>query len=75
MCYELKIYPDIHSLFEWSNWMTPFSYPRQFDTVFFVAILEDIAATEINENEVQKIEVCMVDYLTQRRRNIISKGH
>ena len=31
---------DVNLLIPWSNWLTPNSYPRRFDTMFFVAPIE-----------------------------------
>lgn len=57
MCHKLKIYPDICSLHEWSNWVTPFSLPQQFDTAFFLAAFQNIPPSSPAKNEVQDLEV------------------
>lgn len=38
MCQELRIVPDVWSLYEWSNWLTPLGLQsnRRYDTAFFV---------------------------------------
>ncbi|PAA50757.1 hypothetical protein BOX15_Mlig015706g5, partial [Macrostomum lignano] len=38
---SLGLCPDLHSLYEWSNWLTPstLSSPRRFDTAFFLCCL------------------------------------
>lgn len=40
MCRELGCVPDIYSLIEWSNWLTPWILPRRYDTVFYLACLD-----------------------------------
>jgi len=40
MCKLLSIYPDVHRLHEWSNWVTPAFEAKRFDTKFFLAILD-----------------------------------
>ncbi|XP_050396938.2 acyl-coenzyme A diphosphatase NUDT19 [Patella vulgata] len=47
MCQELNIIPDVWSLYEWSNWLTPTGqdkfakYGRRYDTAFYVACVPD----------------------------------
>lgn len=39
MCLELDLIPEVWSLYEWSNWLTPLrgeENMRRFDTIFFV---------------------------------------
>jgi nucleoside diphosphate-linked moiety X motif protein 19 len=36
---ELNCVPDVSSLIEWSNWLTPFNSPRRYDTIFYLACL------------------------------------
>ena len=41
VCRELNCYPDVSSLFEWSNWLTPARSNRRYDTLFFVSCREE----------------------------------
>lgn len=42
LCEHLKCYPDLWSLYEWSNWMTPTTNARRrFDNAFYLACLSD----------------------------------
>ena len=41
MCLELDMVPDIWSLYEWSNWLSPVSSSRRFDTAFFLCCIHD----------------------------------
>jgi hypothetical protein len=34
ICVELNLRPNIESLIEWSNWMTPQIEKKRFDTLF-----------------------------------------
>ncbi|KAJ8955468.1 hypothetical protein NQ318_003568 [Aromia moschata] len=36
MCTQLDIHPDVWSLHDWSNWMTPSELHHRFDTMFFI---------------------------------------
>lgn len=33
--------PDIFSMVEWSNWLTPFNSKRRYDTIFYLVSLEE----------------------------------
>ena len=37
---ELECVPDIWSLIEWSNWLTPRNSKRRYDTVFYMCFVE-----------------------------------
>ena len=37
---ELECVPDIWSLIEWSDWLTPRNSKRRYDTVFYMTFVE-----------------------------------
>ncbi|XP_043486729.1 nucleoside diphosphate-linked moiety X motif 19-like [Polistes fuscatus] len=40
MCEKLKCYPDLWSLHEWSNWLTPTYFTKKrYDTIFYIACM------------------------------------
>ncbi|XP_046832947.1 acyl-coenzyme A diphosphatase NUDT19 [Vespa crabro] len=40
MCEKLKCYPDLWSLHEWSNWLTPTYFTtKRYDTIFYIACM------------------------------------
>lgn len=41
MCRELDMVPDVWSLYEWSNWLTPPMRGKRFDTAFFVCCIDE----------------------------------
>ncbi|KAE9554454.1 hypothetical protein FO519_002328 [Halicephalobus sp. NKZ332] len=51
--FSLRTMLDVNSLVPWSNWLTPASYKRRFDTVFFVIPLKESSAIEFCEKEMQ----------------------
>ncbi|XP_038207639.1 nucleoside diphosphate-linked moiety X motif 19 isoform X1 [Zerene cesonia] len=56
LCEAYNCYPDIWSLHYWSNWLSPATVPKRFDTAFFVTAIED-KITDIKSNsEVVKVE-------------------
>lgn len=59
LCEEIQMVPDVWSLYEWSNWLTPIrlnvQHPtkpdpkrntRRFDTIFYVTMLDQIPASD-----------------------------
>lgn len=57
LCKEYNCYPDIWSLYYWSNWLSPLVIKRRFDTAFFVAALENRPTSIRASSEVVNVEV------------------
>ena len=69
MCRELNVLPDIWSLYEWSNWLTPVlpkSGPghekghgkgRRYDTAFYLCVLDYIPNAVHCDKEITELEV------------------
>lgn len=51
MCRELDCVPDVWSLTEWCNWLTPISLPRRFDTLFYTCFLDDEPTVLLDDKE------------------------
>ena len=58
-CRELDCVPDIWSLVEWSDWLTPRNEKRRYDTVFFMCYSESKPEARPDMVEVTKTQVCM----------------
>ena len=57
-CYrELECVPDVFSLIEWSNWLTPSNYMRRFDTIFYFCCMDTKPDTTHDDLEVSRVEV------------------
>ncbi|XP_059051118.1 acyl-coenzyme A diphosphatase NUDT19-like [Achroia grisella] len=56
LCKEYNCYPDIWSLFYWSQWMTPCNFRRRFDTAFFVTTLQHRPEKLKCSSEVTKVQ-------------------
>ncbi|KAJ8020448.1 Nucleoside diphosphate-linked moiety X motif 19 [Holothuria leucospilota] len=59
MCKELDIVPNLWSLFEVSNLLTPRSLLRRYDTIFYLTTLDSVPRVIINEKEMasdQRVE-------------------
>lgn len=56
LCEEHKCYPDIWSLYYWSNWLTPAFLPKRFNAAFFIAALNDKPINIENNSEVVDAE-------------------
>ena len=57
---ELHCVPDVFSLVEWSDWLTPSSYQRRFDTVFYLCCTNAKPDISHDNLEVSHAEVCSV---------------
>ena len=61
MLEELNLLPDICSLHEWSNWLTPIRLQRhankRFDTMFYVCCVNAEPATVHDEEEIVEAQV------------------
>ncbi|XP_015120579.1 nucleoside diphosphate-linked moiety X motif 19-like isoform X2 [Diachasma alloeum] len=56
MCEGLHCFPDVWSLHEWSNWLTPpFISGRRFDTIFFLACMPSEPDTQCEPSEVEEL--------------------
>ncbi|XP_022821276.1 nucleoside diphosphate-linked moiety X motif 19-like, partial [Spodoptera litura] len=56
LCEEYQCYPDIWSLYYWSNWLSPITLPKRFDTAFFIAAIKDKPDYLRSSSEVVKVE-------------------
>jgi nucleoside diphosphate-linked moiety X motif protein 19 len=56
-CLEIGLCPDIWSLHEWWNWLTPNALGhKRFDTMFYVCCLDFLPKAFSDDNEVSKLE-------------------
>lgn len=73
MCKTLDIVPDIWSLTEWSNWLTPVSHARKasqtdegskrrYDTAFFICLLDNIPDAVHDDKESVHLQVWLFLY-------------
>lgn len=57
---EIEAVPDVWSLKEWSDWLTPTDLnaqgKRRFDTIFYTACLEEIPITLLDQAEIQAVQ-------------------
>jgi nucleoside diphosphate-linked moiety X motif protein 19 len=57
LCRQLGCFPDVWSLHEARNWLTPARLPKRFDTAFFLVCLERQPETVMDQQEVTEIRV------------------
>ncbi|GBM48258.1 Nucleoside diphosphate-linked moiety X motif 19 [Araneus ventricosus] len=58
-CLEAGVCPDIGSLYEWSDWLTPTSVGhRRYDTMFYVCCLEKQPEVVLDHSEVVTLKWC-----------------
>ena len=72
LCVETGLCPDVWSLYEWSNWLTPISVGhKRFDTMFYVCCLEKLPKVVLDQTEVTTLKWCtcleMLEEHTQER--------
>ncbi|XP_033330288.2 acyl-coenzyme A diphosphatase NUDT19 isoform X1 [Megalopta genalis] len=54
LCQNFGCYPDLWSLYEWSNWLTPTCYrSSRFDTVFYMACMQEPPETVCEASEIE----------------------
>ena len=58
LCVETGLCPDVWSLYEWSNWLTPISVGhKRFDTMFYICCLEKQPKVVLDYTEVTTLKV------------------
>ncbi|KAK7862993.1 hypothetical protein R5R35_014548 [Gryllus longicercus] len=65
LCKEFKCFPDIWSLHLWSNWLTPTNNPIRFDTAFFLATIDQLPPSFMNDLEMDDMKWCHPQELLQ----------
>ncbi|KAJ9596967.1 hypothetical protein L9F63_011997 [Diploptera punctata] len=56
LCKHFECYPDIWSLKEWSNWLSPNYFPKRFNTMFFLVNLDQMPPTTCDTDEVNEFK-------------------
>lgn len=80
MCRTLNVIPDVWSLSEWSNWLTPVTLSstgkdrarRRYDTAFFMCVVDHLPEAMHDNNETVHLKWIAPDTLLSE--NSISKG-
>ena len=62
-CRELRCVPDIWSLVEWSDWLTPRNMGRRYDAVFYLCCCETTPPISADGTEVVDAKVCVHVYV------------
>lgn len=57
ICRRLECFPDVWSLKEGRNWLTPSHLPKRFDTAFFIVALDQTPPTLVDQKEMSEIKV------------------
>jgi len=56
MCQQNELCPDIWSLYEWSDWLTPAHMgPKRYDTIFYICVLDETPEVSIDGQEITEI--------------------
>jgi hypothetical protein len=51
MCKEIQVKPDVHSLFEWNQYLAAAMIKIRFDTIFYIATLPNIYSCLIADDD------------------------
>ena len=54
---QLECVPDVWSLSEWSNWLTPASLSRRYDTLFYICFLDKEPTVLLDDKEMTHSKV------------------
>ena len=58
MCQQNELLPNIWSLYEWSDWLTPAHMgPKRYDTIFYICVLDEIPEVSIDGQEITEVLV------------------
>lgn len=65
-CKKFNLYPDIWSLCEWSNWLTPVHVgTKRYDTMFYLCIVDETPEVRIDGQEITQVRVCKLIVCTE----------
>ncbi|XP_023719111.1 nucleoside diphosphate-linked moiety X motif 19 isoform X2 [Cryptotermes secundus] len=56
LCRNFECFPDIWSLQEWSNWLTPNDSPKRFNTIFFLVALDQMPTAFSSSSEIDELK-------------------
>ncbi|XP_035680220.1 nucleoside diphosphate-linked moiety X motif 19-like [Branchiostoma floridae] len=69
LCQEHRCVPDVWSLHEWSNWLTPTAnFRRRYDTIFYMCCLDRIPQTTHDKREMVKAQWLSPSEILQKFR-------
>jgi len=56
LCRRYSLCPDVWSLYEWCNWLTPDGMgPKRFDTIFYLCLLDHVPTVHIDGQEITQV--------------------
>lgn len=56
LCENFNCYPDLWSLYEWSNWLTPTVFSERYDTAFYLACVSTVPQTICEVKEIEDLK-------------------
>ncbi|XP_054165331.1 acyl-coenzyme A diphosphatase NUDT19-like isoform X2 [Oppia nitens] len=70
LCLQTGLCPDLWSLYEWCNWLTPISVGhRRFDAIFYICCLENEPKVVLDNSEVISLKWCTpIEMLEEHRQ-------
>ena len=66
LCQSFRMIPNIWSLYEWCDWLTPTNqHNKRYDAIFYVCCLEEKPVVQIDNFEVTKPIVSLTSQVLQ----------
>jgi nucleoside diphosphate-linked moiety X motif protein 19 len=63
LCKKYFLLPDLWSLYEWSNWLTPVNMgPKRYDTIFYICVVDDLPDVRIDGSEIIELLVRLITF-------------
>ncbi|XP_075220837.1 acyl-coenzyme A diphosphatase NUDT19-like [Lycorma delicatula] len=75
LCRDNDCYPDVASLYLWSDWLTPSHIPLRFDSVFFFSFLRNMFEGTEDNYEIESLKWATADSLLQEFHSGVLKLH
>ncbi|XP_033120239.1 nucleoside diphosphate-linked moiety X motif 19-like [Anneissia japonica] len=63
LCRSLQCIPDVWSLMEWSDWLTPSTNKKRYDTMFFMCCMKDVPEVKHDAKETVQVKVSLKIFL------------
>ena len=74
---ELQCVPDVWSLVEWSDWLTPQNLHMRYDTVFYLSFVTDQPSVNQDGEEIvdAKVSCNLLSFITLKHKNYLLYSH
>lgn len=71
LCRNFECFPDIWSLQEWSNWLTPSDSSKRFNAIFFFVALDQMSTEFRSSSEIDEFKVHIFQKFYRIERSVL----